>query len=48
MSVQTLLEGSNPYKELSRESAKLAGKWAKSGLLEGIETSTEKTTWQCC
>ena len=42
MSVQTLLEGSNPYKELSRESAKLAGKWQRSGLLEGIETSTEK------
>ena len=31
--VNSLLEGSNPYKELSRESAKLAGKWAKSGLL---------------
>ena len=42
MSVNALLEGSNPYKELSRESAKLAGKWAKSGLLEGIETSTYK------
>ena len=34
MSVNALLEGSNPYKELSRESAKLASKWAKSGLLE--------------
>ena len=42
MSVNALLEGSNPYKELSRESAKLAGKWQRSGLLEGIESSTEK------
>ena len=40
--VNSLLEGANPYKELSRESAKLAGKWSKSGLLEGIESSTEK------
>ena len=42
MSVNALLENSNPYKELSRESAKLAGKWEKSGLLEGIDNSTEK------
>ena len=42
MSVNALLEGSNPYKELSRESAKLANKWRKSGLLEGIKSSTEK------
>ena len=42
MSVNALLEGSNPYKELSQQSAKLAGKWEKSGLLEGIESSTEK------
>ena len=42
MSVNTLLESSNPYKELSRESAKLAGKWTKSGLLEVIDNSTER------
>ena len=40
--INALLEGSNPYKALSQESAKLAGKWEKSGLLEGIENSTEK------
>ena len=45
MNVNTLLEGSNPYKQLSTESAKLAGKWQKSGLLEGADlaNSTEKT-----
>ena len=42
MNVNTLLEGSSPYQVLSQESAKLAGKWAKSGLLEGIESSTER------
>ena len=40
--VNSLLEGASPYKELSAQSAKLAGKWKRSGLLEGIETSTEK------
>ena len=42
MNVNTLLEGSSPYQVLSQESAKLANKWGKSGLLEGIESSTEK------
>ncbi|MDB4339327.1 hypothetical protein N9992_00710 [bacterium] len=40
--VNHLLEGASPYKVLSEQSAKLAGKWEKSGLLEGIESSTEK------
>ena len=40
--VNSLLEGASPYKELSAQSAKLAGKWKRSGLLEVIETSTEK------
>ena len=42
MNVNTLLEGSSPYQVQSQESAKLANKWGKSGLLEGIESSTEK------
>jgi hypothetical protein len=42
MNVNNLLEGASPYKVLSEQSAKLAGKWDKSGLLEGIESSTEK------
>ena len=40
--VNNLLAGSSPYQVLSEQSAKLAGKWEKSGLLEGIESSTEK------
>ena len=40
--VNNLLAGSSPYQVLSEQSAKLAGKWERSGLLEGIESSTEK------
>ena len=40
--VNHLLEGASPYQVLSEQSAKLANKWDKSGLLEGIESSTEK------
>ena len=40
--VNSLLEGASPYKVLANQSAKLAGKWNKSGLLEGIESSTEQ------
>ena len=45
MNVNTLLEGSNPYKQFSAESAKLADKWSKSGLLEGADLAnqTEQT-----
>ena len=40
--VNSLLEGSSPYKVLQNEATKLSGKWGKSGLLEGIGTSVEK------
>ena len=40
--VNNLLEGASPYQVLSEQSAKLANKWEKSGLLEGIDSSTEK------
>ena len=40
--VNNLLEGASPYQVLSEQSAKLAGKWEKSGLLEGIESATER------
>ena len=42
MNVNNLLEGAAPYQVLSEQSAKLAGKWEKSGLLEGISSTTEK------
>ena len=40
--VNNLLAGSSPYQVLSEQSAKLAGKWNRSGLLEGIESTTER------
>ena len=40
--INGLLAGSSPMKVLSEQSAKLAGKWDRSGLLEGIESTTEK------
>ena len=40
--VNSLLEGASPYKDLAQQSAKLAGKWKRSGLLEGIESTTER------
>ena len=40
--VNNLLEGASPYKVLQNQAAKLSGKWGKSGLLEGIDTSVEK------
>jgi hypothetical protein len=45
MNVNTLLEGSNPYRQYSAEAAKLANKWKRSGLLEGkdLTNETEKT-----
>ena len=39
--VNNLLEGASPYQVLQNQAAKLSGKWEKSGLLEGIESSTE-------
>ena len=42
MNVNNLLEGASPYQALQDQSAKLAGKWEKSGLLEGIGSSTEQ------
>ena len=41
-SINNLLEGASPYKALQSEAGKLSSKWSKSGLLEGISSSTEK------
>jgi hypothetical protein len=41
MNVNTLLEGSNPYSAYSSEAARLAKKWANSGLLEGADLKSE-------
>ena len=39
--VNHLLEGASPYQVLQDQAGKLSAKWEKSGLLEGIESSTE-------
>jgi len=41
--VNQLLETANPYTSLQKDSARLAAKWGKSGLLEGISNETDKT-----
>jgi hypothetical protein len=41
MNVNTLLEGADPYSAYSSEAARLAKKWALSGLLEGADLKTE-------
>jgi len=41
MNVNNLLEGASPYQSQQNEAAKLSSKWEKSGLLEGIQSSTE-------
>ncbi len=41
--VNQLLETANPYKSVQKDAAKLAGKWNKSGLLEGISSDTDKS-----
>jgi len=40
--VQSLLESANPWKSLQNDAARLANKWAKTGLLEGLDSETNK------
>ena len=40
--LQSLLESANPYKSLQSDAARLANKWGRTGLLEGLESETEK------
>lgn len=42
MELNQLLEGSGNYKTLQADSQRLAGKWAKSGLLEGISNVNDR------
>ena len=37
-----LLESANPYKSLQSDAARLANKWSKTGLLEGLGNETSK------
>ena len=38
-SIQSLLESANPWKSLQSDAAKLASKWTKTGLLEGLSST---------
>ena len=40
--LNSLLESANPYKSLQSDAARVANKWNKTGLLEGIGNETEK------
>jgi len=42
--LQSLLESANPYKSLQSDSARLANKWNRTGLLEGIENESDKNS----
>ena len=42
MELNQLLEGSNNFKSVQADAARLAGKWEQSGLLEGYSNETEK------
>jgi hypothetical protein len=37
MSLNSLLESANPYHSVQNDAARLAGKWEKTGLLEGLD-----------
>ena len=40
--LNSLLESSNQWKSMQSDSARLANKWEKTGLLEGLKSETEK------
>ena len=40
--LNSLLESANTYKSLQSDAARLASKWAKTGLLEGMNSETDK------
>ena len=40
--LNSLLESANTYKSLQSDSARLANKWSKTGLLEGMGSETDK------
>ena len=41
MSLNSLLESANPYHSVQSDAARLAGKWEKTGLLEGLNGATK-------
>ena len=43
--VQQLLESSNQWKNVQTDAQRLAAKWEKSGLLEGLKNDIEKNNY---
>jgi hypothetical protein len=41
--INSLLETANPYHSVQKDATRLASKWAKSGLLEGMSNETDKS-----
>jgi hypothetical protein len=41
--INSLLETANPYQSVQKDATRLASKWAKSGLLEGMSNETDKS-----
>jgi hypothetical protein len=44
MTINSLLEGANPYKAYSSEAEKFVNKWARTGLLEGLDGHENEKT----
>ena len=44
MNIQTLLESSNQFKQVSDDAKRLTNKWVRSGLLEGLKTENDRNT----
>ena len=40
--IQSLVESTNPWRSLQSDAAKLANKWEKTGLLEGLGEDINK------
>jgi hypothetical protein len=40
--IQNLLESANPWKSLQGDAARLASKWGRTGLLEGLKSETDR------
>ena len=45
-SIESLMDGYNPQRQLLEQTRQLVKKWEPTGLLEGLEDETKDTEWQ--
>ena len=45
-SIQSMMDGYNPYKQRLDETRQLVTKWEPTGLLEGIDEESKVLEWQ--